>query len=493
MTIDENILVNGIDDYHQMKTPPHQHDDDEDEKELKKLDLSNTPCIDSKVFDNLPDLLKNILTDFMGNENERIKDIVLLSSITSLSACMPNVRIMYDGDPHYPNLYMGIFAKSRSGKGSAKYGTYLTEQIDIYIRERSIKLREEMDNDPESNDKEHPPIQGLLCPSDVTTAMLTTLAGEWEKGGVFISTGEIKTLTGNKAGGHTNHDSFFLSSYHHERYGVGRKTTGKGGEREIFTIEKPKLTILATGVKSDIGQFFEDEKSGLFQRFCIYTFDKSVKIMNPLLDQVNGVKDIEKTDKSIRFKDASFKVLELYKKPEKWVYFTMKQTQALTYAFMQASQEKYKRYYGGDDMEATVITFGVIVCRIASIFCNLRRLEAGYKDNFNQQMECSDKDFFTALSIGETLMTHSQTVFDTFTNTDKAIAEHKAANSTNLRRSKLLKAMPQIFSTKDWRKWATENDYKERSVGADITKLEKSGALRKLDKDGQLNRWEKVI
>ena len=192
-------------------------------------------------------------------------------------------------------------------------------------------------------------------------------------------------------------------------------------------------------------------KAVLFQRFSIYTFDKSVDIINPLASQVEGV-DIDKMDKSIPFKDAAFKVLDLHKMPEKVVQFTKDQGLVLTTAFLKSLQEKYKRYYGGDDLEATVITFGVIVCRIAAILTNLRRLESHYKDDFEKLMQCTDKDFYTALSIANTLISHSQTVFDTFTNTDKAIAEHKAANSTNLRRSKLLKAMPQIFSTKDWRK-----------------------------------------
>ena len=63
--------------------PPNRFDNEVEDVELKKLDLSNTPTISDEVFNDLPDLLKNLLQPFRADKNERVKDIILLSSITN--------------------------------------------------------------------------------------------------------------------------------------------------------------------------------------------------------------------------------------------------------------------------------------------------------------------------------------------------------------------------------------------------------------------------
>ncbi len=79
----------------------------------------------NEVYDELPELLKALVSQFEGRE----KDVVLLSSLGVLSNCMPNVMGYYDKRKHFPNLYTMIIAPPASGKGSMGYSSILIDKI----------------------------------------------------------------------------------------------------------------------------------------------------------------------------------------------------------------------------------------------------------------------------------------------------------------------------------------------------------------------------
>ena len=85
------------------------------------------------VYENLPDLLKELTIPFEGRE----RDIILLSSIGVISACLPKVFGMYDRDKYYSNLYVLIIAPPASGKGVMNKSKKLIEGIHNYIKEVS--------------------------------------------------------------------------------------------------------------------------------------------------------------------------------------------------------------------------------------------------------------------------------------------------------------------------------------------------------------------
>ena len=86
---------------------------------------SDNKCFSNEAYENLPELLKNLVKDFDGRE----KDVVLLSSLGVLSNCLPNLNGFYNKKAHYPNLYTMIIAPPASGKGSMNYASILIDRI----------------------------------------------------------------------------------------------------------------------------------------------------------------------------------------------------------------------------------------------------------------------------------------------------------------------------------------------------------------------------
>ena len=67
-----------------------------------------------EIYQNLPESLKELTNPFQ----ERERDIVLLSTLGVLSACLPKVYGIYDSNRYSPHLYLLIIAPAASGKGA---------------------------------------------------------------------------------------------------------------------------------------------------------------------------------------------------------------------------------------------------------------------------------------------------------------------------------------------------------------------------------------
>jgi len=112
---------------------------------------------DGNIYHRLPEGLKSVTELFDGRE----KDIVLISSVTVLSNCFPNVAGFYDGDVVYPHLYSVIVAPPAAGKGVMNHARILINQIHETVFKNSLheyqlcaeKLK------PKQSDKSCPPIK----------------------------------------------------------------------------------------------------------------------------------------------------------------------------------------------------------------------------------------------------------------------------------------------------------------------------------------------
>lgn len=87
------------------------------------------------VYQKLPEILFELTEPFTGRE----KDVVLLSSLGVLSAALPKVHGIYDGNLYSPNLYLLVVAPAASGKGVMNKSKVLIEKIHQYILEISLE------------------------------------------------------------------------------------------------------------------------------------------------------------------------------------------------------------------------------------------------------------------------------------------------------------------------------------------------------------------
>ena len=87
-----------------------------------------------EIFDQLPDLLRRI-TDKGTSPEDR--DILLLGSLVSMSACLPNVYGIYAEREVFANLFLFVTAQASAGKGRLTLCRKLVDPIHKVLREQN--------------------------------------------------------------------------------------------------------------------------------------------------------------------------------------------------------------------------------------------------------------------------------------------------------------------------------------------------------------------
>ncbi len=85
-----------------------------------------------KVKDHLPDFLKNIADNAISDEDA---DLLILGTLTVISACLPNISGIYAGREVFPNLFLFVTAQASSGEGRLTLCRYIVEYIHKQLRE----------------------------------------------------------------------------------------------------------------------------------------------------------------------------------------------------------------------------------------------------------------------------------------------------------------------------------------------------------------------
>ena len=82
--------------------------------EVTEVKTEKTPVFPSHIYDTLPLFLKDCIKPATTNEE---RDILLLGTLTTLSACLPSIYGIYDGKKVMANLYLFVTAPASAGKG----------------------------------------------------------------------------------------------------------------------------------------------------------------------------------------------------------------------------------------------------------------------------------------------------------------------------------------------------------------------------------------
>ncbi|MBR5198577.1 MAG: DUF3987 domain-containing protein, partial [Bacteroidales bacterium] len=233
------------------------------------------PSFTSEVADTLPDFLKRIVS--IGN-SEADSDILLLGTLTVLSACMPHIRGVYDRRTVYPNLFLFVTARASSGKGRLNLCRHLVEPIHDRLREiNEAEVMEYKHKLAEYNaagkkkvdmeKPEEPPMKMLFIPANSSaTAVYQVLNDNNGEGLMFETEGD--TLANTFGSDYGNYSDGFRKAFHHETISYIRRK-----DREYVNIKQPKLSTLLTGTPRQILNLISDAENGLFSRFAFYYLD----------------------------------------------------------------------------------------------------------------------------------------------------------------------------------------------------------------------------
>ena len=428
------------------------------------------PTFSQEVVDSLPDFLKKIVSI---SNSEADSDILLLGTLTVLSACMPHIKGVYDRRTVYPNLFLFVTARASSGKGRLNLCRHLVEPIHDRLREiNEAEVMEYKHKLAEYNaagkkkvdmeKPEEPPMRMLFIPANSSaTAVYQVLNDNGGEGLMFETEGD--TLANTFGSDYGNYSDGFRKAFHHETISYIRRK-----DREYVNIKQPKLSTLLTGTPRQILNLISDAENGLFSRFAFYYLDTKLVWNNVFANSGNETLEDYFQTLGKEYQDF-FNILKAT--TDITFYFTAEQE-----ADFNATFDEWQQTYVetcGEEFVATVRRLGVIMYRIAMCLSALRIMEDG---NFEDTLCCMDVDYRTAKTIADVLIQHDARVFHTLANTTAAPRTASAAQRQSAH-MKFFEALPDEFDRKTYADIATQMGLNPKSMDRVIRKWCDDGKL----------------
>lgn len=154
------------------------------------------PNLPDSLFPELPEFLQRAVSVATSNEE---KDLLLLGSLVSISACLPKLHGIYDGRKVYPNLFLFITAQASAGKGRLVHCRQLVNPIHKELREQAKLLKQqhelEMADYNAKKGKEEgvekptkPPEKMLFIPANNSSTGAYQLLGDSDGKGLIFET-----------------------------------------------------------------------------------------------------------------------------------------------------------------------------------------------------------------------------------------------------------------------------------------------------------------
>ena len=367
---------------------------------------SGVRCLPSEIFDQLPDLLRRITVKGTSPED---KDILLLGSLVSMSACLPNVYGVYAEREVFANLFLFVTAQASAGKGRLTLCRKLVEPIHKALREQNRAEYESYQRDlteyaAAKSDKvnmekpQEPPLKMLVIPANNSaTGLFQILNDNNGKGLIFETEGD--TLAQTFKSEHGNYSDGFRKAFHHETITYNRRK-----DREFVEIDMPRLSALLSGTPKQVSALIPNAENGLFSRFIFYFMNIRYEWKDVFAGESGQTLDHYFDHLGAQFHEL-YKCLESQDKPMRFCLTVSQQQQFNSY--FEQTQIQYIELCG-EDYIGTVRRLGLITFRIAMILTALRIMDNG---ELRSPLVCSDTDFNIAMEIVKVLVQHAAHVF----------------------------------------------------------------------------------
>ena len=365
------------------------------------------PTFPDEIYTRLPDFLQRVISIA---ETPEERDTLLIGTIVTLSAVMPNIYGYYDRAKVYSNLYLFLTARASSGKGRLSYCRLLVQYIDEelegqYRQQQEIyqmKMREYENNKTDTSlvKPQEPPFLKVLFPANISATGMYQMLGDNNGRGLIFET-EGDTLANSFVSDYGNFSDGFRKAFHHEPIAYHRRKNN-----EHVEVDEPQLSAALVGTPQQVVSLIPDAENGLFSRFILYVLESELKWKNVFPED-------EKLMLNAHFSalGREYHVFYNYLKdiPDALRFrFTQEQCDRFN-AFFEARQLRIYRTWG-DEMIATVRRMGLICFRMAMILSVLRMMETG---DLVTPPVCLDEDFETAISMSDVLLAHAERVFHT--------------------------------------------------------------------------------
>ena len=422
----------------------------------------------NEVFENLPDLLKQVV---LKSDSPEDGDLLLLGSMTVISSCLPNIYGLYNQCEVFPNLFLFVAAKASAGKGRLSLCRRLVQPIHNHLREMYVADKEQYElelsryaltkNKEDLQKPQEPPLRTLFIPANNSaTGLFQLLKENDEKGLIFETEGD--TLSQTFKSEHGNYSDGFRKAFHHEPISYNRRK-----DREFVELAHPQLSALLSGTPKQVLSLIPDAENGLFSRFLFYYIDLQPVWKNVFAGNENAPLELQ-------FDKIAYEFQTLF-------YNLQQQPQRLRFAFSTQQQEKFNVYFEniqqqfhfkfGDSFIGTVRRLGLSTFRVAMILTALRLYE---NRNFSQTIVCTNIDFQTALTITQTLIHHAALIFH------QLPSETPEQNSNNQPQHRLLQSLNQEFDRKAYLVCAKSLNIPEKTAEKQIERYLRSNQIERI-------------
>ena len=438
----------------------------------------HTPTFPGEIYDFIPAIFKECVSIA---RDERERDGLLLSCITTISSMLPSVNIRYNRRNYQPNIYCIVVASSGANKNLIGYGIRLHKHYCEYWEKQSLKIEKEYKkalrdytlslqaarkkNTAATNlpdEPEEPKLAFPLIPADISRAQLITHLINNQSCSSLLTSTEASSVSTARNQDYGHFDDILCKAFEHELISSSYKING----RHPLKVEYPSLSAFLTGTPSSLILFIPTMETGLYNRFLINTFRLPAAWQDVFAEEKVRADDLF-NELSMRFAQMA---LFLKDSPTE-VKLTDTQKREFNRVFTQLLKDT--DLLGNDDLLGVVKRYGVITARICCIFSAI--------DKATMRMEvpeiyCSDEHFKAALAIVLCCFEHSKLVSTSV----KSSAEDTKPLQSPDNLSRLLTKLKKSFSAQEACTSGEELNLSRSTVYYLLNKGIKAGRISKL-------------
>ena len=424
------------------------------------------PTFSQDIYGLLPSFLTQIINKAKNYEDA---DLLLLGSLTVISACLPNVSGYYAEREVFPNLFTFISAQASAGKGRLTLCRHLVKPIHDNLKkhyaiemEEYRHLQNEYSQDKKNREPpQEPPIKTLLIPANSSaTSVYQVLNDNGGVGLIFETEGD--TLANTFKSDYGNFSDGFRKAFHHEMISYTRRK-----DREFVELTKPRLSALLSGTPKQILALIPDAENGLFSRFIFYNMNLRLEWRDVFSESPVSLDDY--------FIGLGQRYFQFYQ--------TLQQAQPIRFSLSTTQQEQFNTFFGnvqqeysamfGMDIVASVRRLGLITFRLAMIITSLRLMDG---QSVADVIVCDDTDFRTSLIMADVLIRHAADVFSKLPTADGTAL----SVSNTIARQKFYDQLPSEFNRQTYLTVATSLGIPIKTAEKQIARLCEKGLLKHL-------------
>ncbi|MBQ3843690.1 MAG: DUF3987 domain-containing protein [Bacteroidales bacterium] len=429
-------------------------------------ETESMPTFSQEIYGLLPSFLESVINKAKNFEDA---DLLILGTLTAISACLPNVSGIYAEREVFPNLFLFVSAQASAGKGRLTLCRHLIKPIhDNLKRLYSIEMDEYKTLQNEySQDKKNreppiePPIKTLLIPANSSaTSVYQVLNDNGGVGLIFETEGD--TLANSFKSDYGNFSDGFRKAFHHEMISYTRRK-----DREFVELTKPRLSALLSGTPHQILALIPDAENGLFSRFIFYNMNLKLEWRDVFSESTVSLDDY--------FINLGQQFFQFYQ--------TLQQSQSIRFELSPEQKQQFNSFFAtvqdeyanlfGLDIVASVRRLGLITFRLAMILTTLRLMDGKTKSDV---LVCDDTDFRTVLIMARVLLQHTAHVLGTL----PAIDSSSASKSQPANRQLFFDMLPHDFNRSTYLAIASQLNIPPKTAEKQIARLCAHGQLTRI-------------